>query len=372
MTKSIPGFKNAFAAALAGRDEKILKEAPARLAQEYIYKNDMPDFDYWERVAKAALTRGSPDPHLESWIDHSHCVALNRLGRIKERLRCFEEHAKEVARPAQRVGADDARRRRRRRGPILRSDRLAREGRRLRAEGIRRHASAHARDARVSVQGMARLGEYGKALSECQSALRTVREVSPDNQYLVTRIQLYLGSTLREMKQYADAKKILLEAQKGVKDEVLPELARDRERDRRSRRARSTTTRSRSTADDKELPATHPDLVGERTMYAETLMAMGQLEPARAQLELAYKALNDDMSPFQLADVSFDYARALWLTRPDEHGKALQLARIGAADLRRERAEDRALPIGAGEDRQVAGERSRPSHRAAALTRSIG
>ena len=93
-TKSIPGFKDAFAAALAGRDEKTLKEAAARLAQEYIYNNDMPDFDYWERVAKAALTRGSPDPHLESWVDHSHCVALNRLGRIKERLRCFEEHAR--------------------------------------------------------------------------------------------------------------------------------------------------------------------------------------------------------------------------------------------------------------------------------------
>ena len=33
------------------------------------------------------------------------------------------------------------------------------------------------------------------------------------------------------------------------------------------------------------------------------------------------------MSPFTVADVSFDYARALWLTRPSEHQKALQLAR---------------------------------------------
>jgi hypothetical protein len=62
-------------------------------------------------------------------------------------------------------------------------------------------------------------------------------------------------------------------------------------------------------------------------MYAESLLATGQAEAARAQLELAHKALNDDMSALQVADVSFDYARALWLTRPDEHGKALQLAR---------------------------------------------
>ena len=60
-TKSIPGFKNAFAAALAGRDDKVLRESAARLAQEYIYKNDMPDFDYWEQIARAALTRGTPD-----------------------------------------------------------------------------------------------------------------------------------------------------------------------------------------------------------------------------------------------------------------------------------------------------------------------
>ncbi|HEX9102176.1 MAG TPA: protein kinase, partial [Polyangia bacterium] len=97
--KSIPGFKDAFAAALAGRDDKILRESAARLAQEYVYKNDMPDYDYWQRVARAGLTRGTPDPHLESWVEHTHCVALNRLGRTKERLRCFEQHAQKAREP---------------------------------------------------------------------------------------------------------------------------------------------------------------------------------------------------------------------------------------------------------------------------------
>ena len=92
-TKSIPGFKDAFAAALAGRDDTTLKNAAVRLAQEYIYKNDMPDWDYWQHVAQASLSRGSPDPHLESFLEHDRCVALNRLGRVKERLRCFETHA---------------------------------------------------------------------------------------------------------------------------------------------------------------------------------------------------------------------------------------------------------------------------------------
>ena len=77
-SKSIPGFKDAFAAALAGRDDKTLKESPVRLAQEYIYKNEMPEFDYWERVAAAAVSRGTPEPHLESFLEHKRCVALNR------------------------------------------------------------------------------------------------------------------------------------------------------------------------------------------------------------------------------------------------------------------------------------------------------
>jgi len=175
-------------------------------------------------------------------------------------------------------------------------------------------------------KGLRDLGEYGQALAECQSALRTVREVSPDNQYLVTRIELYLGSTLREMKRYDEAKKLLLDAQKGVKDEALPDLAQIAAATGDEKSALAFYKKSLDD-DEKQLPKDHPDLVGDRMMYAETLMAMGQLEPARAQLEQAYKVLNDDMSPFTIADVSFDLARVSWLTRPNERPKALQLAR---------------------------------------------
>jgi tetratricopeptide (TPR) repeat protein len=175
-------------------------------------------------------------------------------------------------------------------------------------------------------KGWRDIGEYGKALAECQAALRTVREVSPDNQYLMTRIQLYLGSTLREMKRFDEAKKLLLDAQKGVKEEALPELA---ELARATGDQKTAMDFYKKSLDDdsKQLPANHPDVVAERMMYAESLMALGQLEPARAQLEEAHAKLNDDMSPFTVADVSFDYARVLWLTRPAERAKALQLAR---------------------------------------------
>ena len=153
-----------------------------------------------------------------------------------------------------------------------------------------------------------------------------MRQVAPDNQYLVTRIELYLGSTLREMKRYDEAKKLLVDAQKGVKDEALPELAELAAATGDNKSALAYYKKSLDD-DEKQLPKGHPDVVADRMMYAETLMAMGQLEPARAQLELADEALDDDMSPFTIADVSFDLARVLWLTRPDEQAKALQLAR---------------------------------------------
>ena len=207
----------------------------------------MPDYYYWDGVARAALSRGSADPHLTSWLDHTRCFALARLGRIKERLRCFEQHAQKAREPLNEweltmlgVAAGDA-------GQYREAIDWLQRGVDF---SVKEYGATHPRTLEMRAylcKGWRDLGEYGKALAECQSALRTVREVSPDNQYLVTRIQLYLGSTLREMKRYADAKKLLLEAQKGVKDEVLPELAELASADRAMTRARSPTTRSRST-----------------------------------------------------------------------------------------------------------------------------
>jgi len=128
------------------------------------------------------------------------------------------------------------------------------------------------------------------------------------------------------MKRYDEAKKLLLEAQKGVKDEVLPELAQVAAA---SGDGKSALAFYKKSLDDdvKQLPKGHPDLVADRMNYGETLLELGQFEEARAQLAQAYAVLDNDMSPFEVADVSFDYAQALEKTRPDEHAKALQMAR---------------------------------------------
>ncbi len=325
--KSIPGFRDAFAAALAGRDEKTLKWAAVRLAQEYVYKNEMKEYDYWERVASATMQRGSPDVHAERFLEHERCVALYQLGRVKERLRCLEAHAQKAKDLNEweltmlGLAAKDA-------GQVVEAIDWLKKGVEY---SVREAGATHPRSLELRgylCDGYLELGEYGQALAECQAALRTVREVAPENLYLISRMQLYLGSTLREMKRYDEARKLLLAAQKGVKPEgeVLVELAQIDEATGDFDGAVAWFQKS-LVQDLKEMPPAHPNVVVDRMLLGETLLSRGDAEGARAQLVEAFKALNEDMSPFMIADVKFDYARALWLTRPDERGKAMELAR---------------------------------------------
>ena len=327
--RSIPSFKEAFAAALGGHADKTMKEASVRLAQEYIYKNEMKEFDYWQRLTQAALSRGSPEPRLESFLEHTGCVALAQTGRVKERLRCLEAHAQKSKEPLGEweltmlgLAADDAGQPAEAIGWLKRSVDYS----------MKELGATHPRTLEMRgylCKGYLDLGQYGQALTECQAALRAVHEVAPDNQYLATRMQLYLGATLRGMKQYADAKKLLLQAQKGVKpeSEVLVELAQIASATGDHAGALAWFKKSLDEDLQQKLPPAHPNLVLDRQLYGEALLAGGQLEAAREQLAAAHQALNDDMSPFMIAEVQFDYARALWLTRDGERARALQLAR---------------------------------------------
>ena len=83
------------------RDDAVLRVAASRLAQEYIYAHRPAEFDTWAAVAQAAIDRGAADPTLQSFLDHTRCVALWQSGRMVARLKCLEEHAAKVepARP---------------------------------------------------------------------------------------------------------------------------------------------------------------------------------------------------------------------------------------------------------------------------------
>jgi serine/threonine protein kinase/tetratricopeptide (TPR) repeat protein len=326
--KSIPMFRDAVAAALAGRADKTLTWAAVRLAQEYIYQNEMAEFAYWARVGDAALQRGTPEPRVASFLEHVKCVALYQTGRVKERLRCLEQHAQRARTPLNEweltmlgLAADDA-------GQVDRATEWMKKGVDY---AHREFGASHPRTLEMRgylCKGLFDRGQYGAALAECQAALRTVRDVAPDNQYLISRMQLYLGATLRVMKQYDEARTLLQQAQKGVKQEgeVLVELAQLAS-DTGDHQAALAYYKKSLDQDVAQLPKAHPNLITDRVLYAEELMARSDVEAARAQLAEAHAVLNPDLSPFMIADVEFGYARALWLTRPNEREKALQLAR---------------------------------------------
>jgi eukaryotic-like serine/threonine-protein kinase len=328
---SIPALRDAFAAALAGSADRVMKQAAVRLVQEYIYKNDMGEYAYWDRLAQASLSRGSPEPGMQSFLEHTRCVALYRAGKVKERLRCLEEHARKKTTPLSEweltmlgIAAGDA-------GEPVEALTWLKKGV---DASLQENGASHPRTLELRgylCKGYIDLGEYGRALGECQAALHTVEEVEPDNQYLITRMQLYLGTTLREMKKYGEAKKLLLSALKGVKPEgeVLVELAQLASATGDHQAAISYLKKSLED-DAKEMTETHPDLITDRLFYGLALLASGAAEPARHELERAYKnsqKMSDDLSRSYLADVDFAYARALWLAKPGERDAAISIAR---------------------------------------------
>jgi tetratricopeptide (TPR) repeat protein/predicted Ser/Thr protein kinase len=337
--KSIPIFRDAFAVALGGVADRIMKEAAVRLAQELVYKNEMSEYAYWDRLAQASLSRGSPEPALRSFLEHTRCVALYRAGKIIQRFQCLEEHARKKPTPLNEweltmlgVAAGDA-------GEVVAAIDWLQKG--VEAS-LKENGATHPRTLELRgylCKGFIDLGEYGKALSECQAALRTVREVEPDNDHLVARLQLYLGATLREMKQYDEAKRLLTQALKHIKPEgeVLVELAQIASAT--GDHAAAYAIFKKSLEDDiKDMPEWHPDYIVDRLLYGQALLAGHQPEAARRELERAYElARRPDMSRFVSADLDFAYARVLWLTRPLQQAQALSIAR-GARQVYAERA----------------------------------
>jgi tetratricopeptide (TPR) repeat protein/predicted Ser/Thr protein kinase len=326
--QSIPAYRDAFAVALASRNDRTLKQAAVRLAQEYIYKNDMNEFHYWDEVAQAALDRTGPDARMESFLQHTRCVGLWQTGKLIARLDCLEKHA----RGAERVqpltdwelttlglAASDT-------GRFSESIDFLKRGV---AYSLKENGYTHPRTLEMRgylCKGWIDYGDFDKALAECRDALKTAEEVAKENHYIVSKIELYLGSTLRELKRYDEAKKYLEKARPYVKPEgeALVELAQIASATGDHGAALAFFKKSLE-EDQMELAPDHPNLVVDLLQLGEAQLAHGDAA-ARATLGRAYQiAANADLSPYMIADVEFAYARALW-PEAAERSRALTLA----------------------------------------------
>jgi eukaryotic-like serine/threonine-protein kinase len=333
--KSIPTFKDAFAWALASRNDRVLKIASVRLAQEYIYKNDPAGMREWDQLAEAALTRTGSDPAIESFLAHTRCIALWRDGKLLERLECLKHHAARVERTQPLtewelttlgLAASDA-------GRVEEAIEYLQRGVEY---SLKHNGASHPRTLEMRsylCKGFLDYGDFERALTECSATLRAIREVAPDNQYLISKAELYLGATLRELKRYDEARRYLADARKSLKpeSEALVELAQI-ETATGDHAGALATFRKSLAEDEKDLGPEHPNLVVDLLMLGEAQLDGKDFAAARSTLERADRICERaDLSPYMIADVRFVFAKALWIERPGERERALELARKAEA-----------------------------------------
>jgi tetratricopeptide (TPR) repeat protein/predicted Ser/Thr protein kinase len=309
-TKSIPGFRTAFATALAGRSDRTAAQSAVRLAQEYLYKSDLDQFRAWDAIAEASIARSGGDAHMEGFESILRCQALEVEGKTLKRFECLRSHMERFEKSSPPsdweysllgLAAGES-------GHVEEAVDWNRRG----VDYSTRVAGPlHPRTLEMRAYLCKALGEAGKtaaARKECEETLATARRVAADNEYLVSRIELYLGIVLRQAKEWDEARKHLLEAKKGVKPvgEVLTHLG-EVELGAGHREAAIADFRAALAADEKEFPGDHPNLIVD-------LLTLGEAEGKNGLplLERAAKIVErPDVNPLDAGQVWFALAETL-------------------------------------------------------------
>jgi len=328
--KSVPGFRSAFADALASHEDRVLKDSAARLAQEYIYARQPAEFEYWASVAQAAIDRGPPDEKLQSFLDHTRCVALWAPGKIVTRLECLEKNAAKVERlrPLDEwelttlgLAAADV-------GQFERGIEYARRGYEY---SLSLNGPVHPRTLEMRMyQCKARLdsGDNDAALAECGATLKAIQAEASDKAALVARMRIYMVDALNSSKRYDEARAELARAREAGADDS-DVLLTEAEIDVATGHAERALPHLREALADtaKELPPEHPDVIGSEVELGRALIAHGDLKEARTLLESTLAAASHaELMPIGRADVDFNYARAMLLADPASRSQAVTLA----------------------------------------------
>jgi tetratricopeptide (TPR) repeat protein/tRNA A-37 threonylcarbamoyl transferase component Bud32 len=345
--QSVPAYRDAFSSALASRNDRVLRQAAVRLAQEYIYQNNMSEYRYWAQVSQAAIDRTGPDPKLETFLAHTQCVALWQSGKMRERLDCLKKHAAKAERVQQLtewelttlgLAAADA-------GQVTEALDWLQRGVDY---SVRENGYTHPRTLEMRAylcKGYLDYGDLTRALGECRAAMKTARDVAPDDKYVISKIELYLGSTLRELKRYDEARPMLEDARAFIKPEgeALVELAQIASATGNHTEALAILKKSLD-EDEKELGAQHPNLIVDLLAFGEALLAKGDFVQAQKVLLRAHKLVQSaDLSPYTTADVELAYARAAWVTNPAERAQATALGEKSLAIYKQAPRTDRFL-----------------------------
>ena len=331
--RSVPAFRAAFSEALATREDAVLREAAIRLAQEYIYAHQPAEFDYWADVAQAAIDRGAADPHLQSFLDHARCVALYNTGKMVERLTCLERHAGQVepGRPLDEwelttlgLAAVDV-------GQFDRGLDYVRRGYRF---AVSTYGATHPRTLEMRMyecKAQVDAGDFAGATTTCGEALQTMQQEATDNAALIARDRLYTALALVGSKHYEGARAELGRAKDMGADESEVLEATAMLDAATGHPDRAVPHYRQAVADElKELPPSHPDVIGAQLELGRVLLDQGKVPEARRVLDDALaKARSAQLAPTMRAKVEFADARAIARSDPGApaQAQALDLAR---------------------------------------------
>jgi eukaryotic-like serine/threonine-protein kinase len=309
-TKSIPAFRATFATAMAARNDRTLVQASIRLAQEYLYKSDLENFQAWDAIAEGCISRLSGEVRAEAFESILRCQALEVQGKVEGRLECLRRHVERFEKSSppsdweySLLGLAA--------GESSHYEEAVEWNRKGVEASVKANGPLHPRTLEMRAylcKALGELGETEKAQAECEDTLRVAREVAADNDYLVSRIQLYFGIVLREGKHWDEARRHLLEAKKGVKpeSEVLTQLGQVEMG--AGRRAEAIAYfRQALASDEKEFPADHPNLMVDLLTLGEALGKEGLPLLERAE-KISERA---DVSPLDAAQVWFVMAQVL-------------------------------------------------------------
>ncbi len=341
-------FEESMSAALGAGDDRMAADATARLAQEWLWAGELPEFARWARIARALADR-SHAVEIGMFVDQLDCMSNHFPGKVQTRLACLralEKRREAAGQPSEwlvttlGIAATEA-------GELVDAIHWLERGVELaRAENGADHPRTLEMRAYLC-HGLDELGDFARSATECHDAIDRLTRSAPDDHVLLARLQLYVGQAEQAL-GHPDAAKSLLEAAIANGDDDLKldaqtELAGHADGDVVAERKDALAETVK--AFEKYNPK-HPNIIAARHELGTALLAHGDAAAAAAELATAdADADPTEISPLELAQLRFVRAQAIVKAKGDMAlarklaTDALALHRAHAPDTARFRTE---------------------------------
>jgi tetratricopeptide (TPR) repeat protein len=170
-------------------------------------------------------------------------------------------------------------------------------------------------------------GDFDAALAECTEAVKAAEAQGDDNAFVVGKIRMFWGATLREAGRFDEAKKQLAQAKDHADESELgDEIAQIELASGHAKDAVETLRKSLAAAV-KDLPAVHSNVITAKLSLAEALFETNDIREARPLIDDALESsAKAELNPLVAADIQFAAARIRLKSNPKSKEEAVALA----------------------------------------------